>query len=211
MVWQNFSSTQNLRYIETMLLPYEFYARDTRIVARELLGQRLVYQMPDGARLAGRIIETEAYCPNDAASHAYRGKTQRNSAMFMAAGHAYVYFIYGIHFCFNVVTEAENIGAAVLIRALHPVEGIGIMQKRHPKLNISMLCNGPGRLCKAFGIDRAFNTCNLLDQSCGLWIEQDHTIPDTEVLTTPRIGISGDQAAKTAAWRWLIRPNMSVK
>ncbi|MCW1966600.1 MAG: DNA-3-methyladenine glycosylase [Anaerolineae bacterium] len=187
-----------------MNLPYEFYARDTRLVARALLGQRLVCHATDGTRLAGTISETEAYCPNDSASHAYRGKTMRNSAMFLSAGHVYVYFIYGMHFCLNVVTDAENVGAAVLIRAVLPQEGIEMMQARQPKLKPAALCNGPGRLCKAFGIDRSYNTRSLLGPANGIWIEQADAIPDEQVRCTPRIGISGDDTAKNAAWRWLI-------
>lgn len=190
-----------------MILTTTFYARDTRLVARELLGQRLVcHDAASGARLAGIIVETEAYCPNDSASHAFRGKTARNSAMFMAAGHVYVYFIYGMHFCLNVVTDAEDIGAAVLIRAVSPQEGIDIMQARQPKLNLATLCNGPGRLCKAFGIDRRFNARSLLTPADGIWIEASAPIPDSQVRCTPRIGISGDEAAKQALWRWRITP-----
>ena len=102
-------------------LTRNFFARDSVAVARDLIGARLAIAVPGAARLEGVIVETEAYAPNDQASHAFRGPTPRNAAMFGPAGHAYVYFIYGMHFCLNVVTEVEGIGAAVLLRALRPV------------------------------------------------------------------------------------------
>lgn len=184
-----------------MKLPRAFFARDTRIVARELLGTTLVRVMHDGTRLSGRIVETEAYRPGDAASHSFRGQTPRNAPMFMKAGTSYVYFIYGMHFCFNVVTEDEGVGAAVLIRALEPLNGLERMRANHATRH---LCRGPARLCKAMQIDRAFSGYDMLQTNSHLFIEHGEAIDDMHVVTSARIGVSGDEAAKTVAWRWFV-------
>ncbi|MBE9470995.1 MAG: DNA-3-methyladenine glycosylase, partial [Chloroflexi bacterium] len=135
-------------------LSRDFFVRDTLTVARALLGQRLV-RMLDGVRLSGRIVEVEAYIgEKDQASHARCGLTGRNAPMFGPPGHAYVYFIYGMHHCFNVVTERQNYPAAVLIRALEPLEGIEVMRARRGGVPHVRLTNGPARLCQALNIDR---------------------------------------------------------
>ncbi len=206
-----------------MRAPRSFFNRDTVQVARNLLGCSLVHVLDDGTRLSGRIVETEAYLPGDSASHGYRGRTERNAPMFMKAGTAYVYFIYGMHFCFNVVTEGEGVPAAVLIRAVQPAEGIDVMQRNRmrshipkpPKnLRISNLCNGPGKLCQAFAINREVNGIDLCKRGSRLFIEhRDPTgLGDPEfvegsglVNSTPRIGISGDEAARIALWRFVLK------
>ena len=139
-------------------LPRDFFARPTLLVARELLGQRLVRHW-EGQRLAGRIVEVEAYIGmDDLASHARFGKTKRNAAMFGPPGCAYVYLIYGMYACLNLVTEAENFPAAVLIRALEPIEGIEIQQQRRgASVALRDLARGPGRLCQALAIDRSLD------------------------------------------------------
>lgn len=121
-------------------------------LARYLIGKTLVRELPRG-RLVGRIVETEAYLPRDAACHAYGGLTQRNRALFMAHGHVYVYFIYGNHFMLNVSSEAEGVGAGVLLRAVEPIEGIALMQKYRGITRLRELANGPGKLAQAFRID----------------------------------------------------------
>ncbi|MFH0989086.1 MAG: DNA-3-methyladenine glycosylase [bacterium] len=123
---KNLRSCYNIRVI-TKLPPF-FYLRDTVQVARELLGKRLV-RIINGSRLVGIIVETEAYCEGDAASHSFRGRTKRNDVMFWRGGHLYVYFTYGMHFCANVVTREEGAGEAVLIRAIEPTEGIERMMR----------------------------------------------------------------------------------
>ena len=190
-----------------MKLPHAFFTRDTRIVARELLGMNLVRVMNDGTRLAGRIIEAEAYRPGDAASHSFRGQTPRNAPMFMRAGFSYVYFVYGMHFCFNVVTEDEGVGAAVLIRAVEPLEGVENMRKNYSatrKVSNRDLCRGPARLCKAMRIDRAYTGYDMLQTNSTLFIEHGVAINDEHVATSPRIGVSGDELAKSIAWRWQV-------
>lgn len=142
-----------------MILPQSFYSRPTRQAAKALLGQLLVHQTPEGLS-SGRIVEVEAYLPkNDPACHAARGKTSRNQVMFGPAGHAYVYFCYGNHYLFNVVTETEGTPGAVLIRALEPVAGAHLMAKRRGRLDTGdrALTNGPGKLVQALGITKQCN------------------------------------------------------
>lgn len=146
-----------------MILSQSFYSRPTRQVAKDLLGQILVNQTPQGTA-SGRIVEVEAYLPkNDPGCHAARGKTPRNQVMFGHAGHAYVYFCYGNHYLFNVVTEKNGIPGAVLIRALEPVEGAGLMAKRRGRLDVADrgLTNGPGKLVQALGIVKQHNGVQL--------------------------------------------------
>lgn len=135
-------------------LPASFYARDTELVARELVGCFLLTRM-GGVLTGGRIVEVEAYLgPYDPADHGYGNRrTPRNAALFGPPGTAYVYFIYGAHWCFNAVTEREGYPAAVLIRALEPLWGIDEMRRRRKTQASELLCSGPGRLCQALAID----------------------------------------------------------
>lgn len=193
-------------------LPQHFYTRPTLLVARELLGQRLVRHW-EGQRLAGRIMEVEAYIgSDDLASHARFGKTARNAAMFGPPGCAYIYIIYGIHTCLNIVTERQDFPAAVLIRALEPVEGVEIQQRlrgsqplRSTHIAIRDLSRGPGRLCQALAIDRSLNGLELYTPDAQLTIEPDEGISDAEVLVGPRIGVTGDAQARNAPWRFFVR------
>ena len=186
----------------------EFYARPTLTVARELLGQRMVRRL-NGERLAGRIVEVEAYIgATDRSSHARSGKTARNAAMFGAPGHAYVYLIYGMYHCLNLVTEADGFPAAVLIRALEPLEGIPTQrQLRGMQRPLRDLTRGPGRLCQALAVDRRFDGVDLCSSQAQLWVEYDEKIPASQIIPSPRIGVRGDTAALTARWRFLIRDN----
>jgi DNA-3-methyladenine glycosylase len=142
-----------------MILSQTFYQRSTSQVAKALLGQILVHETPEGLS-SGRIVEVEAYLPkNDPGCHAARGKTPRNSVIFGPPGHAYVYFCYGNHFMFNVVTENEGVPGAVLIRALEPLKGLGLMIRRRGKFKAEevSLINGPGKLTQALGIRQEHN------------------------------------------------------
>lgn len=135
-------------------LPRFFYERSTDAVARELLGKVLILRSED--RLCGRIVETEAYT-DDEASHAHRGRTFRNEPMFGTAGYAYVYFIYGMYHCLNVVTERPGVPGAVLIRAVEPLAGVEAMMNNRPNRRLNQLTSGPGKLCQAFGITAVHN------------------------------------------------------
>ena len=175
-----------------MILPVYFYQKKTIAVAKALLGTYLVHDSPEG-RTVGRIVETEAYLSTiDPASHAYRGKTARNAVMFGPAGHAYIYFIYGMYYCFNVVTGTEGVGEAVLVRALEPIEGIDLMKKRRGTEDLRNLCSGPGKLVLAMGLKREHNALSLLSPPLTIW---DHAALGgkpprrSEIISTTRIGI----------------------
>lgn len=189
-------------------LPHDFYLRDAREVARDLLGRTLVTTI-DGLRTSGQIIETEAYLgKEDMASHAFRGLTGRNSAMFLSGGHAYIYFIYGMYHCFNVVTGDEGTGEAVLIRGLRPIDGVETMRMRRggtPRHDTA-LTDGPGKLTIALGIGPALNGTDLNDDP-RIWIDEGSPLGADEILATPRIGIT---KSMEHPWRWIaasaIRP-----
>jgi DNA-3-methyladenine glycosylase len=171
-----------------MILPQSFFARPTVQVAKDLLGQILVHQTPQGTT-AGRIVEVEAYLPKkDPGCHAARGKTPRNTVMFGPAGHAYVYFCYGNHYLFNVVTEKNGVPGAVLFRALEPLKGLDLMGKRRgrKKPTDRSLTNGPGKLVQALGITRAHNRSPVWKKP--LYIEKSGR--NAAIGATTRIGIT---------------------
>jgi DNA-3-methyladenine glycosylase len=170
------------------ILTRNFFDRDTLIVARDLLGKKLVRSF-DGQILSGMIVETEAYVgAEDTACHASKGKTPRNSIMFGMPGIAYIYFVYGMHYMLNAVTEAEGNPCAVLIRAVMPLEGRDVMEI-HRKRSGKNLTDGPAKVCQAMGIDKSLNGWDLtLGKS--LWIEEYQTIPSDRIHRTPRIGIN---------------------
>lgn len=169
-------------------------------LARSLIGARLQSRI-GGRPCAGIIVETEAYPPGDPASHAYRGPTPRNRSMYRAPGTAYVYLIYGTSWCLNVTSEAEGAGAAVLIRALEPLEGIEIMRERRPGIRDRDLARGPGRLCSALGVTREHDGLDLLDSSGPLWIERGDPSPP-DVGCSVRIGLT---RAAEAPLRYYLR------
>jgi len=166
-------------------------------VARNLLGARLVRVIGEERR-SGRIVETEAYRPGDPASHAFRGETSRNRSMFGRPGLAYVYFTYGSCHCVNVVCEPEGVGAAVLIRALAPEEGAAGMARARGRE--SDLASGPGRLCQALEIDRRLDGVDLLASDV-LYLAAGDPVRDSQVASTPRIGIS---RARDLPWRFAV-------
>ncbi|MGQ9522648.1 MAG: DNA-3-methyladenine glycosylase [Anaerolineae bacterium] len=191
-------------------LPRDFFARDTLQVARNLLGQVLV-RVLDGQRLSGRIVEVEAYIgEDDLASHARFGRTERNAAMYGPPGCAYVYQIYGLHHCLNIVTEREGFPAAVLIRALEPLEGLETMRARRGGVPDHLLTSGPARLCQALAIDRALDQADLCTSDAMLFVEDGAPIPDDAVMAGPRIGVRGDRQARTVPWRFYVAGNPYV-
>jgi DNA-3-methyladenine glycosylase len=183
----------------------------TLLVARALLGQVLVHDGPDG-RAAGRIVEVEAYRgPRDRAAHSRGGRrTPRNEAMYGLAGHAYVYFIYGMHHCVNVVTQPPEVPEAVLIRALEPLAGVDLMRTRRGLAAgpAWRLCRGPGALCRALGIDR---THDRVDLTTGpLRILRGPAVPPRLVARTPRIGVGYAGPDALRAWRFAVRGSLAV-
>jgi len=176
-------------------LSQKFFAQNTVVVARDLLGKVL-----DINGMKGRIVETEAYC-SDKASHAYT-KTERSKLMFDTYGHAYVYMIYGMHHCLNITADAENPGA-VLIRAVEPLSNITVMKIRRQTHVEENLCSGPGKLCQAFEVDLRFNGKALGDE---IKIYDDSFITKKRVQTT-RIGIKEDV---DLPWRFYLEGNPHV-
>jgi DNA-3-methyladenine glycosylase len=177
-------------------LPRTFYDRDTTIVAQELLGKHLVH-IKNGTRHIGRIVETEAYLgAHDLAAHSARGRTARTEIMFGPPGYAYVYFIYGMYYCMNVVTEPEGHASAVLLRAVEPVE------------NLLGRSNGPGLLCRAMAIDRQQNGCDLL--SGHFFITAPETTDKISFARRPRIGVDYAKHWARRLLRFYIKGNAHI-
>ncbi len=185
-----------------MPLPPSFYNRPTLTIARELLGARLV-RILNGQKLVGVISETEAYIgQTDLACHAKAGLTQRTAPMFGPPGHAYVYFTYGNHWMLNVVTEKEGFPAAVLIRAIQPIEGIEVMMERRGGRDTF----GPGKLTQALGITKSENNVNLTEANSSLWIEAGQFIPNKSVTIGPRVGLNKTpEPWLSKPWRFLVK------
>lgn len=177
-------------------LPRRFYDRDTIAVAHALLGKCLVHVV-DGVQRIGRIVEVEAYLgPHDLAAHSARGRTARTEVMFGPPGHAYVYLIYGMHHCMNIVTQAEGLASAVLLRALEPVR------------NLDGRTQGPGLLCKAMGIDRRLNGHDLLSDD--FFVADDGAPPAVRIVKRPRIGVEYAGQWARRLLRFYIRGNAYV-
>ena len=192
-------------------LPREFYTRPNVLhVTRDLLGKLLVVPTRNGKRVSGRIVEVEAYRgPEDRAAHSYGGRrTRRTEPMYGIGGTAYVFFVYGMYYQFNVVTGVADTPHAVLIRALEPVEGIELMRKRRRSQPDHNLTNGPGKLTIALGIDRSLDGADLLANR--VWLEEGERIARSRIISGPRIGI--DYAAEwiNKPWRFWLRDNPFV-
>jgi DNA-3-methyladenine glycosylase len=185
-----------------MTLPRKFYNRPTLTVARELLGAKLIH-ISSGKKLVGLITETEAYFGfDDLASHAKAGRTIRTDPMFGKAGHAYIYFTYGNHWMLNAVTEKEGFPAAVLIRAIQPIEGIDLMMKRRQGRDTF----GPGKLTQAMGITKRQNYVDLTEPTSPLRIEAGIKIPDKIVTIGARVGLNKTpEPWFSKPWRFLVK------
>jgi DNA-3-methyladenine glycosylase len=178
----------NQRQLTTPRLARSFFARDPVALARALLGRILFYRTPQGL-LAGRIVETEAYTGNsDPASHAYRGRTARNAVMFGKAGHAYVYFTYGMHYCLNVTAEKPGTAGAVLLRGMEPLAGVDLMRARGDHGPEVRLLSGPGKIGRAFGLTLADNGRDFTRGPLG--IAEGSPVQERDVAISKRIGIS---------------------
>ncbi len=200
-------------------LPRTFYDRPTLDVARDLIGKVLVHRAPDGLA-SGMIVETEAYIgESDPACHAAAGRTRRNEPLYGGPGRAYVYFTYGMHYLVNAVTEPSGFPAAVLIRALEPIDGVALMRRRREAARSGGagraparhdLCRGPGNLARALGITALENQADLTraarGSGAGLWIE-DRGLQAGEVVWTPRIGI---RVGTRHAWRCVLTASPAV-
>jgi DNA-3-methyladenine glycosylase len=183
-------------------LPPAFFARSAPELAPALVGCTLLH-----GGVGGRIVETEAYSADDPRSHSFRGKTLRNAVMFGPPGHLYVYFTYGMHFCANITCEEEGVGAAVLIRALEPRDGIACMVERRGLSELRLLCSGPARLAQALGIGREQNGLPVWREPLALLARGAGDEP--RVVATPRIGVGGDPRPwrfAGAGSRFLSRP-----
>jgi DNA-3-methyladenine glycosylase len=192
-------------------LPREFFTRsNVLIVARELLGKLLVVPTADGTRVSGTIVEAEAYRgPQDRASHAYGGRrTNRTETMYGIGGTAYVYFVYGMYYQFNVVTNGKDVPHAVLVRAVDPAEGIEVMRTRRHGQPDHNLTNGPGKLCIALGIDRKLDRADLLGEK--VWLEEGVEISTSKIASGPRVGIDYAEEWIDKPWRVWIRDNPFV-
>lgn len=185
-----------------MPLPRSFYNRPTLTVARELIGARLV-RILDGVKLVGVISETEAYVgEDDLACHAKAGLTKRTAPMYGPPGHAYVYFTYGNHWMLNAVTEREGFPAAVLIRAIQPLEGVDVMMERRQGRDTL----GPGKLTQALGITKSENNADLTETGSPLRIEAGISVPDSSVTIGARVGLnSTPEPWLSMPWRFLVK------
>jgi len=192
-------------------IPRSFFLRRTEIVARDLLGCLLVRQS-NGTRLSGRIVEAEAYRgEEDLACHAKAGRTKRTEIMYGPPGFAYVYFTYGMHWMLNVVAEKEGFPAAVLIRAVEPIEGIEVMRRLRGMNEISLLCKGPGRLTQAMAIQKGENGLDFCEKASSLRIEPGVNPDDREIIASPRIGLGKTpEPWLSKSWRFCIKGNSFV-
>ena len=191
---------------ESQRLTHQFFDRPALQVARQLLGMRLV-RLEAGRRIAGTIIETEAYRgEEDLDCHCRAGRTPRTQVLYGPPGHVYVYFTYGMHWMLNFVAEPRDHPAAILIRAIQPCEGLEIIAGRRGKQPREHWTDGPAKICQALNIDRHFNDADLYAADATLFVEQDQPIPDSNVTTGPRVGLNNvPEPWKSIPWRFLVK------
>jgi DNA-3-methyladenine glycosylase len=188
---------------KTQALPRSFFERHTLAVARDLLGRTLVRAAGE-VRISGMITETEAYRgEDDLACHARAGLTPRTAVMYGQAGHAYVYFTYGMHWLLNFVTEEKGYPAAVLIRGIQPIDGLDLIAQRRKGRPRSQWTNGPAKLCQALNIDGALNGSDICSPGADLFVENGIEIPDWRVTNHPRVGLNSvPEPWKSIPWRY---------
>jgi DNA-3-methyladenine glycosylase len=188
-------------------IPASFFKRSAVIVARDILGANIIRRLNDKQVIA-RITEAEAYQgEKDLGCHAHSGRTRRNEVMYGPPGHAYVYFTYGMHWMLNVVTGAVDIPAAVLIRAILPIEGQDLLEHNRPNLAFSRhWLDGPAKLTQALGVDRRLNGIDLCDPKSELFIAPGMAVPDDRVMVTARVGLfTVPEPWKSIPWRFIIK------
>ena len=192
------------------MMNHAFFRQDTVELARKLLGCLLIHRTPDGVA-GGMIVEAEAYVGAiDKACHAYRNRSGRTEIMYHDGGYAYVYLIYGMHHCFNVVTGPEGKGNAVLIRALEPVIGLDLMQQRRNTKTVKHLCSGPGKVCQALGITKNEYGLDLCAADSPLRLIRYRYITDAQIVATPRINVAYAEEAAAWPWRFYVKDNLYV-
>lgn len=208
---QTFRPSTILTKMQFTKLPESFYQKDVLIVAPKLIGKYLV-KKKEKNYLVGKIVEVEAYADKiDKASHSFNGVTKRNSVMFAPGGKLYVYFIYGNHYCCNVVCDKEGIGSAVLIRAIAPLNGVESMaERRFHKKEVTEkeflnLTNGPGKICKAFDISKEVNGVDLCGEE--IFLAEGERIPKNKIIRSARIGI---KKSADLLWRFYLKDNQFV-
>lgn len=189
------------------VLPTAFYDRDAVVVARDLLGMRLVRSLA-GQRIAGTIVETEAYRgEDDLACHARAGRTLRTTVMYGPPGRAYIYFTYGMHWLLNCVTGAEGFPAAVLLRVILPTEGLELIARHRAGRPADQWCSGPAKLTQALAVDGHLNGCDLTLPGGELWIEAGQPLPSDAVRMLPRVGINTvPEPWLSMPWRFVAHP-----
>jgi len=192
-------------HISAQIVEPNWLARPSTEVAPDLIGCTLVRQLPDGTRLRGMIVETEAYSPDDPACHAYRRRTERNGVMFGPAGRTYVYLIYGIYYCLNIVTDLDEVPSAVLIRALQ-LETVPTWVTSREQLKPYRIAAGPGKLCTILQIDRSLNG-QVLELGEPLWLEHRHPQFQPDLIQTTRIGLT---KGAEFPWRWYLNNCLAI-
>ncbi|OGD23720.1 hypothetical protein A2Z10_01045 [Candidatus Azambacteria bacterium RBG_16_47_10] len=185
-------------------LPQSFFQRPTLVVARDLLGKYLVVKNGNSV-LSGKIVETEAYRgEDDLACHASKGRTPRTETLYAEAGTIYVYLIYGMYHCLNIVTEEKDFPSAVLVRAVEPIEGIHTMEKRRKTKHSRALASGPGKLCDAFGITKRMNGKTVFGDTV-LIEDRGDVVKRNDIVTVPRVGVDYAGACTHLPWRFYIK------
>jgi DNA-3-methyladenine glycosylase len=193
-----------------MRLKRDFFQQNTIAVAKQLRGKFIVRKIGKQT-LVGKIVETEAYRGfHDLASHAHKGKTARNAVMFDEGGYSYIYLVYGMYHCFNIITEKKDYPAAVLIRAVEPIEGLALMKKNRKTDELKNLCSGPAKFCQAFALTKKQSGIDL-SKSKEIWLEdRGNKIKNSEIVKTKRVGIDYSGHCREWPWRFYLKDNKLI-